>query len=120
MHRETASAGNQIDFLKDEIAIAKNERNQLQKEFDLIMKQPFFKKENDQNNLQKLTSLQQQIDQQEAELKKSRANILKYEEEHKELSDEINGLNKDKQFYNEELKKMNTYNDPHGLTVDQI
>jgi len=34
----------------------------LQKEFDLIMKQPFFKKENDQNNLQKLTSLQQQID----------------------------------------------------------
>lgn len=84
------------------------------------MKQPFFKKENDQNNLQKLTSLQQQIDQQEAELKKSRANILKYEEEHKELSDEMNGLNKDKQFYNEELKKMNTYNDPHGLTVDQI
>jgi len=43
---------------------------------------------------------------------------LKYEEEHKELSDEMNGLNKDKQFYNEELKKMNTYNDPHGLTVD--
>ena len=27
---------------------------------------------------------------------------------------------KDKSFYNDELKKLNTYMDPSGLTLDQI
>jgi len=29
-------------------------------------------------------------------------------------------LAKDKSFYNDELKKLNTYMDPSGLTLDQI
>lgn len=84
------------------------------------MKQPFFKKEADSNNLSKLQDLQTKIDQQEAEIKKSRANILKSEEEIKDQSEDFKQMNKDKSFFAEELRKMNVYNDPSGLTVDQI
>jgi len=51
-------------------------------------------------------------------MKKSRANILKHESETKEITDEHKNLLKDKSFYSEELRKMNTYNDPSGLTVE--
>jgi len=88
INRETMQAGSQIDYLKEEIKEAKNERNLLQKEFDNIMKQPFFKKENDQNSLNKLQELEAKIAQSEAEIKKSRANILKHEEDIKESSEE--------------------------------
>jgi len=84
------------------------------------MSQPFFKKENDSNNLAKLQDIQKKIDAQEIELKKARANILKYDEEAKETNDENKNLVKDKQFYTDELRKINTYNDPSGLTVEQI
>jgi hypothetical protein len=45
---------------------------------------------------------------------------LKSEEEIKELTDDNKALNKDKNFYNDELKKINAFSDPSGLTVDQI
>jgi hypothetical protein len=44
---------------------------------------------------------------------KSNKEIQEYEEEQKNLQ-------KDKSFYNDELKKLNTYMDPSGLTLDQI
>ena len=84
------------------------------------MKQPFFRKEHDANNLSKINSLKAKIDQYELEVKKSRANITKHCDDIKEVMDENKGLMKDKQFYTEQLRKINTYNDPSGLTVEQI
>lgn len=120
IQRETVSAGNEMDSIKSDIEEAKNERNQLQREFDNIMKQPFFRKEHDANNLSKINSLKAKIDQYELEVKKSRANITKHCDDIKEVMDENKGLMKDKQFYTEQLRKINTYNDPSGLTVEQI
>ena len=45
---------------------------------------------------------------------------LKSENEIKEHSEEQKNLQKDKSFYNDELKKLNTYMDPSGLTLEQI
>ena len=43
---------------------------------------------------------------------------MKYNEEVKETNDENKQLGKDKAFYSDELKKINTYNDPSGLTFE--
>ena len=45
------------------------------------MKQPFFKKESDQTNYQRLKDVQKNLDTTEIELKKKRAEIIKSEEE---------------------------------------
>jgi len=43
---------------------------------------------------------------------------LKSENEIKELTEDQKNLKKDKTFYNDELKKLNTYMDPSGLTLE--
>jgi hypothetical protein len=48
--RETMAAGSQVDYLRQQIQEAKDERDQLSKEFENLMRQPFFKKENEKNN----------------------------------------------------------------------
>jgi hypothetical protein len=48
--RETIAAGNEAEFLREQIIEAKNERDQLTREFDNLMRQPFFKKETEKNN----------------------------------------------------------------------
>lgn len=50
-HREAASAGNQVEYLKDQITELREERNRLQKEMDTILQNPYFKKEHDESNL---------------------------------------------------------------------
>ena len=45
---------------------------------------------------------------------------MKYNKEIQEYEEEQKNLQKDKSFYNDELKKLNTYMDPSGLTLDQI
>jgi len=48
--RETMAAGSQVDYLRNQIQEAKDERDQLSREFENLMRQPFFKKENEKNN----------------------------------------------------------------------
>ena len=91
-HREKMQAGSQVEDLQDEINNVKKERNQLQREFDNIMSQPFFKKELDSNNLDKLKTLEEKIRQQEDSIKKSRTNITKHMEECHEIQKEIKSL----------------------------
>ena len=44
------AAGSQVDYLRQQIQEAKDERDQLSREFENLMRQPFFKKENEKNN----------------------------------------------------------------------
>lgn len=55
------AAGSQVEYLRDQIQEAKTERDQLSREFDNLMRQPFFKKETEKNNFQKIDGLQQEI-----------------------------------------------------------
>lgn len=118
--RETMAAGSQVEYLRDQIQEAKNERDQLTREFDNLMRQPFFKKETEKNNFAKIDTLQQEISKLELEQKKSRANILKLTEEAKELSDEKKHLESENKSYEDEIRKFNTYNDPAGISLEQI
>jgi len=93
--------------LKNEIEVVKQERNQLQQEFDNIMQTPFFKKELDQDNIKKLSELETKIEQEKAKKKKMVANIIKFDEELADARDELSNLKKDKLFYSGELRKLN-------------
>ena len=84
------------------------------------MQTPFFKKELDQDNIKKLSELETKIEQEKAKKKKMVANIIKFDEELADARDELSNLKKDKLFYSGELRKLNQYNDPNGLSVDQI
>ena len=64
--------------MREEIAEAKKSIHELEREKLNILGQPFFKREHDTNNLDKLTSLEKQITQEELALKKSRDSILKW------------------------------------------
>jgi TolA-binding protein len=75
--RDNISAGSQVDDLRDQIQEVKNERDQLSREFETLMRQPFFQKETEKNNFQKIDSLQSEVNKLESELKKSRVNIIK-------------------------------------------
>lgn len=56
-HRETATAGQQIEYIREEIQDVKAERNVLSTEFDNIMRKPFFAKEFDKDGQSKLQDL---------------------------------------------------------------
>lgn len=88
--------------------------------FENIMKQPFFKKESDQTNYQRLKDVQKNLDTTEIELKKKRAEIIKSEEEIQQFSQEQRQIQSDINSYTQGLNKINAYIDPSGLTVDQI
>ena len=85
-----------------------------------ILRQPFFKREHDANDHDKLTTLEKQIDAEEIALKRTRDNILKYQEEHRELSEKTKNLADDTKFYTGERRKLEVHVDAGGLTLDQI
>ena len=88
-HRETNTAGQQIEYLRDEIQEIKNERNQLSNEFDNIMRKPFFAKEFDKDGQSKLQDLQAQIDRLNADNIKVRAQIKKNAENIKDTDSKL-------------------------------
>ena len=83
-NREVQTAGSQIEMLQTQIREARDERDALQREFDKIMQQPYFKREHDPEALKKMNEVEKQIDEKRLDQEKSRANILKYEKEIKE------------------------------------
>lgn len=54
------------------------------------------------------------------EIARARENVIKHSKEETELDNDFKSMKKDKSFYNDELKRLNTYNDPSGLTIEQI
>ena len=82
------------------------------------MMKPFFKKEADSNNMTKYNELERELAKLDTEVARSRENILKHDKEIEELETDNKNMRKDKQFYADELKRLNTFNDPSGLTVE--
>ena len=119
-HRETNTAGQQIEYIREEIQEIKSERNVLSNEFDNIMRKPFFAKEFDKDGQSKLQDIQAQIDRFQADNKKTRANIKVHSENIKETESKLKEQKKDYEIYNDKLKKHISMNDPSELTLKQI
>ena len=92
----------------------------MQSELDAVLRQPFFRKEADQQNYKKVEELNKKIDREDTQLKDARANILKHDKEMKDLLDEERHLKEEKEFYGADLRKLNTYMDASGLSIQQI
>ena len=82
------------------------------------MKQPFFRKEADNSNYKMIEELKNKKDKFNNETKKAKTSYIKLDQELYDLQQELKQLTQDKDFYNKELKKLNTYMDPTGLTLD--
>ena len=79
-NRALDQAAKTSEFLQKQITEVMIERNKLQSEFDTITKQPFFKRELDQNSFNKHNELSNKIDQKDRAVKESKANIIKVDE----------------------------------------
>ena len=84
------------------------------------MRQPFFKREADQNNMERVTELQTNIDKKEAKIRDSKAkfsnaekDLLKLKREYKQTADEVQTLKNN-------LNKMKAHIDPETLTLDDV
>ena len=96
------------------------ERNKLQTEFSNITKQPFFKRELDQDSFQKVNDLSNKVDERERQIKETKASILALEEQQKKLTEENRGLKLERDTYHEELERMRVQMDPSNLTLAEI
>ena len=103
--RETSAAGDKIDYIKEQIEEARREKNKLEEECQNLMRTPFFKKEADNSNYQKMEDLKSQIDKQARETEKHRALILQHAENIKDLEKEKKDLEQDRDYYNKDLKR---------------
>ena len=82
------------------------------------MKQPFFKKEADTSNFKKLEDLRKAVEDKKLDIKKNQDKIMSHMNNIKDSEKDYKNLSEDKNFYNKELRKLNTYMDPNGLTLD--
>lgn len=64
------------------------ERDKMQKEFDILTKQPFFKRETDQNQFKRVSDLEKKYEDKDREARTVKANILKLDEEIRKLTEE--------------------------------
>lgn len=60
------------------------------------------------------------MNQAEIDFKKARNNTAKHEDDIKLAQEKLRDMLKEKQHYSEDLRKLTTFNDPSGLTVEQI
>ena len=67
--------------MKDRIREAKEDRDRLQRDFDNIMRQPFFRKEGDTENMKSLENLQGKLESREEEVHKSQGIIKRNTQE---------------------------------------
>jgi len=87
---------------------------------DTILQNPFFKKEHDESNLKNITDLENKLNHADIEFKKARNNIEKNEEMIRETALSYKDMQKEKQHFSDDLRKLTTFNDPSGLSVEQI
>jgi uncharacterized protein (DUF3084 family) len=85
---------------------------------DTILQNPFFKKEHDESNLKTITDLENQLNQAEIDFKKARNNTTKHEDDIKLAQEKLRDMVKEKQHFTDDLRKLTTFNDPSGLTVE--
>jgi chromosome segregation ATPase len=65
------------EYLQENIMKARAERDRLEKEFDMITKQPFFKRETDSSHFKTLQELQKRADDKDRDIRKTKESIVK-------------------------------------------
>ena len=67
-----------------------------------------------------MTQIQAEISKIELDIKKSKINFTKLSNDQKDLSDSRKQLDADKKHYEDDIRKFTTYNDPGGISLEQI
>jgi hypothetical protein len=82
------------------------ERDKLQSEFNIITKQPFFKREMDESTFQQINTIGAKVEEREKQIKEAKANILKSEETMRRLMEEQRGLKMERDTYHDEIERL--------------
>ena len=78
----------------------------MQNEFDIIMRQPFFKKQSNESDMSKLQDLQAKLEAKEREIANSKSVIEKSHLDLKRIQEESGRVGKLKGQYEDEIAKM--------------
>lgn len=104
--RTFEEAAKQSEYLGKRIEEGREEKNRLQREFDTITKQPFFKRESDQSSFKRISDLQGKIDERDRGIKEAKDTLIKTEEQMRQLVDEQRSVKIDRETYNEEIERL--------------
>ena len=123
IQRENKGAGDQLEYLREQIAEVEQERESMQRELDKILRQPFFKKEADSlasKTQKRIDEFHKMLDKEDTDMQNSREMIRKHNDEIRRLHEEERNLKEGKDAYKADLRKLNTHLDASGLSIDQI
>ena len=121
IQRENKGAGSQLEYLREQINEVEQERESMQRELDKILRQPFFKKEQDSlasKTQKRIDELHKMLDKEETDTKNSRELLRKHGDEIRRLHEEERSLKEGKDAYKADLRKLNTHLDASGLSID--
>lgn len=118
--RTLEEASKETEYLTRRLEEARDQRNRMQREFDALQKQPFFKRESDQSSFQRINELQKLISERELAIKGSREVIVKADEKLRELNEEQRNVAADKDAYKEEIDRLDMQLDPTALSMADI
>lgn len=79
--RTFEEAAKQTEVLEKQILRAKEDQALLQRQFNELVRQPFFKRETDQSTYVRISELQKQVEERERQIKDSMEGTLKAEEQ---------------------------------------
>ena len=113
-------AAKDVEFLVKRIEESRDERNRLQKEFDVVTRQPFFKRETDQNSFKRVSDLESKIAERDRAIKDAKDAVLKADEAIKQLSEEHKAIKVDREVFTEEIDKLRNQVDPSSMSLADI
>ncbi len=105
-HRALDEASKTADYLQQQVQDVRVERDKLQSEFNIITKQPFFKREMDESTFQQINTIGAKVEEREKQIKEAKANILKSEETMRRLVEEQRGLKMERDTYHDEIERL--------------
>ena len=119
-NRTFEEAAKQVDYLQKRMEDTREERNRLQREFDTITRQPFFKRESDQTSFKRISELQAKIDEKDRGVREAKENILKSDETLKALQDDMKEVKSERELANEEIDRLKNQFDPTSMSLGDI
>ena len=119
-NRKFEEAAKQTDYMIKRIEEARDERNRLQKEFDTITRQPFFKRESDDTAFKTISELEKRLDDRDRGIKEAKINIQKTQEQIDALIEEQRNVKQEKDQYDEEIERLKMQLDPSTLSLGDI
>lgn len=119
-NRALDESSKETEYLQQKISEVIVERDKLQREFDTITRQPFFKREADQNHYKKIQEMERKLDEKEREIKNSKTHIIKMEEDSRNLNEDMRNLKVERDTFQEEIERLRIQLDPNSLSLADI